>query len=211
MDNTGVPKRFSITNLLLLVNFAMFGLQQLWGWRFTDRLALWPMGGSPFGEESLFQPWQPVTHALLHDGWFPLIFNTFCLYMLGWRVEERFGPQRYLIFYFVCSLGAAIVYMIVSAVAEIPYAGAVGSSGALLGVLLAFAMEFPRERVMLFLVPIPIPAWVLATFYGLVELYFGVTQTVQGVGHFTFLGGMLTGFLLIMFWRQQRQPTTGEI
>jgi membrane associated rhomboid family serine protease len=102
-------------------------------------------------------------------------------------------------------VGAAAFHLIVDTLAHLPYGQALGASGALFGVLLAFGMEFPRERLMLIFLPIPIPAWLFVTLYGLVELYFGVTQTLQGVGHFAHLGGMLTGFLMILFWRQQQR------
>jgi membrane associated rhomboid family serine protease len=205
MDTTGVPNRFSVTNLLVLANIAMFGLQQLLGPRFTDPLSLWPMQESPFGEGSLFHSWQLLTYGFLHGGWTHLFFNMFGLYTIGMRVEERFGAKRYLFFYLVCVVGAAAFHMIVNTVAHLPYGPALGASGGLFGVLLAFGMEFPRERLMLMFLPIPIPAWLFVTLYGLAELYFGVTQTLQGVGHFAHLGGMLTGFVMILFWRQQRQ------
>ena len=72
---------------------------------------------------------------------------------------------------------------------------------AVFGLLLAFGMMFPRRVVVLLIPPVPMPAWLFVTLYGVIELYLGITQTAQGVAHFAHLGGMLTGFVLIRYWR----------
>ena len=77
----------------------------------------------------------------------------------------------------------------------------VGASGAIFGLLLAFGMMYPHEKIMLMLIPIPMPAWLFVTGYAAVELFFGITGTQAGVAHFAHLGGMLGGYLLIEYWR----------
>jgi membrane associated rhomboid family serine protease len=76
-----------------------------------------------------------------------------------------------------------------------------GASGAVFGILLAFGVAFPHRRVVLLIPPIPMPAWLFVTLYGLLELGLGVFGTQQGVAHFAHLGGMAAGFLLILYWR----------
>jgi len=76
-----------------------------------------------------------------------------------------------------------------------------GASGAIFGILLAFGMLFPHEKMMLIFLPIPISAWLFVTLYALFELVLGVTGTQSGIAHFAHLGGMLGGFLLIQYWR----------
>jgi membrane associated rhomboid family serine protease len=81
----------------------------------------------------------------------------------------------------------------------------VGASGGIFGLLLLFGMAYPRRRVMLLFPPIPMPAWLFVTLYGLLELYLGVFGSDQGVAHFAHLGGMAAGYLLVRRWRAQTQ------
>src|SRR5580700_4362003 len=81
----------------------------------------------------------------------------------------------------------------------------IGASGGVFGVLLAFAWYFPRQRIILLFPPIPMPAWLFVTVYGLLELFLGVTGTQQGVAHFAHLGGMLGGALCILYWRARHR------
>jgi membrane associated rhomboid family serine protease len=81
----------------------------------------------------------------------------------------------------------------------------VGASGGVFGLLLAFGMAFPQRRVMLLFPPIPMPAWLFVTLYGLLELYLGVTGTQAGVAHFAHLGGMAAGYALLVYWKRGRR------
>jgi membrane associated rhomboid family serine protease len=81
----------------------------------------------------------------------------------------------------------------------------VGASGGVFGVLLAFAWFFPRQKLIVLPIPIPLPAWLVVTGYALVELFFGVTGREQGVAHFAHLGGMVGGILCILYWRARRR------
>ncbi|HXY75839.1 MAG TPA: rhomboid family intramembrane serine protease, partial [Steroidobacteraceae bacterium] len=77
----------------------------------------------------------------------------------------------------------------------------IGASGGVFGVLLAFAWFFPNQKLILLFPPIPMPAWLFVTLYGLLELWYGVTGRQEGVAHFAHLGGMLGGALCILYWR----------
>jgi membrane associated rhomboid family serine protease len=164
----------------------------------VDGLALWPLGVN-------FAPWQPVTYAFLHANEIHLFFNMFALWMFGRQIEYVWGSQRFLIFYFVTVVGAAIAQLIVAAVQGGIYP-TVGASGGVFGVLLAFGMLFPNQRVMLIFPPVILPAKYFVLIYGALELYFGVSGTSPGVAHFAHLGGMVFGWLLIVYWRRGRLP-----
>jgi membrane associated rhomboid family serine protease len=105
----------------------------------------------------------------------------------------------------LCVIGAAAMHLIVVSVADMRLVPAVGASGGVFGLLLAFGMAYPHRKLMLLFPPIPMPAWLFVTLYGALELYLGITQTAQGVAHFAHLGGMATGFVLIRYWRQQAE------
>jgi membrane associated rhomboid family serine protease len=152
-----------------------------------------------------FAPWQLLTYAFLHGSLTHLAFNMFALYMFGSAVERVFGGRRYLTFYMVCVLSAAVAQLIVSAMTGKIYP-TVGASGGIFGILLAYGMYFPNNRVMLLFPPIPMPARVFVLVYALIELFLGVTGTQEGVAHFAHLGGMVGGFVMLRYWR----GTTGR-
>lgn len=160
-------------------------------------MALWPPG-------PLFHPWQLVTYAFLHGGWQHIFFNMFAVWMFGTQLERFWGTRRYVIFYFASVVAAGIAQLVVTGLLHQQYP-TVGASGGIFGLLLGFAMFFPRQKVIFMLLPIPMPAWLFVTLYGALELYLGVTGTEAGVAHFAHLGGMLGGWLTILSWR--RRPT----
>jgi membrane associated rhomboid family serine protease len=191
-----------ITRALLIVNVAMFMLTSAGGDAFILHLALWPVGTMTLAGGSLgFQPWQIITYSFLHGGIGHLFFNMFALYMFGGELERLFGQQRFLNLYFLSVITAAIAQLVFSAVAGGDPYPTVGASGGVFGLLLAYGMYFPRRTLMLLFPPIPMPAWLFVTLYGLLELYLGVTGTAEGVAHFAHLGGMLGAWLLIQNWR----------
>jgi membrane associated rhomboid family serine protease len=196
---TSVPP---VTRALIIVCVAMFGIELAVGGELIAYLALWPIGTPPAYTGALgFQPWQVITYGFLHSGFGHLAFNMLALYMFGKDIEQAIGSQRFFNLYFVSVIAAGITQLVFAAVAGgAPYP-TVGASGGVFGVLLAFAVFFPRRIIMLLIPPIPMPARVLVLIYGLLELYLGVTGTQQGVAHFAHLGGMLGAWLLITYWR----------
>jgi membrane associated rhomboid family serine protease len=191
-----------VNKALLIANLIIFGLQWYFGRSFEYFFALRPLESAAFGGPP-FQIWQLVTYGFLHSREMitHLLFNMFALYMFGSEIERLFGSKRYAIFYFACVVGAAVMHLIVVSIADLPPAPVVGASGGVFGLLLAFGMAWPQRKLMLLFPPIPMPAWLFVTLYGLLELYLGITQTAQGVAHFAHLGGMATGFVLIRYWR----------
>jgi len=148
-----------------------------------------------------FEVWQVVTYAFLHGSITHLLFNMLGLFMFGGEMERVWGPRRYTIYYFTCVVGAAVAQLIVATQHGGPPYATLGASGGVFGLLLAFGMMFPRRMILLILPPIPMPAWLFVTIYGIVELVLGVTGTQEGVAHFAHLGGMASGFLLLQYWR----------
>ena len=124
----------------------------------------------------------------------------FALYMFGSAIEQVFGTRRYLILYFVSVLSAAITQLIVAMLTHAIYP-TIGASGGVFGLLLAYGMYFPHNRVMLLFPPVPMPARVFVVVYGAIELVLGVTGSQEGVAHFAHLGGMAGAYLLLRFWR----------
>lgn len=164
--------------------------------------ALWPLNGGL--DAPPFEPWQLVSYAFLHGSFTHLAFNMFGLYMFGSEIERLLGTRRFLVYYLVCVVGAALAQLAVMQISGSEPEPTVGASGGIMGLLLAFGLAYPRRRVMLLFPPIPMPAWLFVTLYGLAELLFGVTGTLKGIAHFAHLGGMAAGFLLILFWRVRR-------
>ena len=170
--------------------------------------ALFPIG-SPF-----FEVWQPVTYMFLHGGFSHIFFNMFALWMFGRGLEEEMGSRRFLIYYFVCGLGAALVQL---GMAEVDIMNmntqyevwnymltpTVGASGAVFGLLLAFGMLHPNATIMLLIPPIPMKAKWFVVIYGVIELLLIIFQAQDGIAHFAHLGGMFWGWLLMLWWQRK--------
>jgi membrane associated rhomboid family serine protease len=163
--------------------------------------ALWPLdSAAATGGEVGFAPWQLVTYAFLHGSLLHIGFNMLALYLFGSAVERVFGERRYLVYYFVCVVSAAATQLLVAGMMNAVYP-TIGASGGVFGLLLAYAIYFPNNRVMLLFPPIPLPARVFVLLYAALELYLGVTGTQEGVAHFAHLGGMVGGYAMLRFWR----------
>ena len=194
----------AVTRTLLIANVAIFGLQVLTQNAFVPAFALWPLASPQYPGAPSFEVWQLVTYGFLHGDWTHLFFNMFALYMFGSDVERLLGAQRFVQYYLVCVVGAAVAQLIVMNGMSTPPVPTVGASGGVFGLLLAFGMAFPRRRILLIFPPIPMPAWLFVTLYGMLELYLGVTGSQVGVAHFAHLGGMAAGYALLMYWRRRR-------
>jgi membrane associated rhomboid family serine protease len=189
-----------VTLFLIAANAAVF-LLQLAVPGIDAPFALWPLGAArASGGQVSFQVWQLVTYAFLHGGVLHIGFNMWALYMFGDAMERVFGPRRYLTYYFVCVLSAAIAQLVTSTLTGAVYP-TIGASGGVFGLLLAYAMYFPHARIMLLFPPIPMSARVLVIVYAGLELLLGVTGTQEGVAHFAHLGGLVGGYLMLRFGR----------
>jgi membrane associated rhomboid family serine protease len=190
-----------VTRALLVINVAVFVLQQLTGNLLIGPFALWPAGSEPSYGAPPFEIWQLLTYGFLHGNLAHLFFNMLALYMFGGEIERLLGPRHFLTYYLVCVVGAAVTQLVVMGGMNVPPLPTVGASGGVFGLLLAFGIAYPQRRIMLLFPPIPMPAWLFVTLYGLLELYLGVTGSGLGVAHFAHLGGMAAGYALLVYWR----------
>lgn len=190
-----------VTRALLLVNIAVFVVQQLTGDLLIGPFALWPTSSTRFPGAPEFEVWQLLTYGFLHGSLAHLFFNMLALYMFGGEIERLLGPRHFLTYYLVCVVGAALTQLVVMGGMNVPPLPTVGASGGVFGLLLAFGIAYPQRRIMLLFPPIPMPAWLFVTLYGLLELYLGVTGSGLGVAHFAHLGGMAAGYALLVYWR----------
>lgn len=164
---------------------------------------------------TLFKPWQPLTYMFMHsaDDFSHLFFNMFSLWMFGRTLELELGWKRFLIYYIVCGVGAALFQMGIAQIdlshmevgtatwARYMSTPTVGASGAIFGLLLAFGMMHPNAIISLIFPPISLKAKWFVVIYGVLELFLGVSGTMSGVAHFAHLGGMFWGWLLLLLWR----------
>lgn len=182
---TGV-KNLLIVNAIMF--FAYYVMARTMHFNLNALLGIWPL------DSGYFRIWQPVTYMFMHANLEHIFFNMFALWMFGYVLENFWGTKRFLIYYFVCGIGAGLLTLL------IPGGLTVGASGAVYGILLAFGMTFPEERIYLyFLMPIKAKWFVVG--YAVIELLEGLFVT-DGIAHFAHLGGMLFGLLLILYWRR---------
>ena len=198
-----------VTKALLIANGLVFLLQQLLGDANFIPFMLWPLadgGIDALGAAPGFLPWQLLTYGFLHGSFMHVAFNMLALVMFGSPLEYTWGNRRFLTYYLVCVAGAGVCQLLVGSWA-VHQGGdvypTIGASGGVFGLLLAYGMLFPNQRVMLLIPPIPMKARTLVIVYGAIELLLGATGFQPGVAHFAHLGGMLFGWLLIRYWRGQ--------
>jgi len=169
--------------------------------------ALWPIGEwqimTPWGRmNASFHPGQLITSAFLHGGFFHLLINMLVLWMFGSQIENIWGSVRFAFYYFFCVIGASLLQLIVVTIAATDgmVYPTIGASGGVFGILLAFALLFPNQRIMLLIPPVPIKAKWFVVIMGGFSLYAGFTGMMGNVAHFAHIGGMVFGLLLMLWW-----------
>jgi len=196
-----------VTKNLLLINLAIYLLDLVlrrYGVPISMFLGL--CNATAYG----FHWWQPFTYMFLHANFSHLFFNMFAVLMFAPALEESWGSRRFLTYYLVCGVGAALVQLAVWAlVMPGQPAVTIGASGAVFGILFAFGWLFPEVRLFLLFIPIPIRSRVFVAIYAAIELFAGIGDVVgvnaDNVAHFAHLGGMLFGWLLILWWRNSNK------
>lgn len=150
------------------------------------------------------KPWQLVTYMFMHGGFGHLFFNMYTLYIFGSVLERVWGTKKFLLFYFVTGIGAALVHILVQYLTG-SFALTVGASGAIYGILMGYAMLYPDSIMTLIFPPISLKAkWFVLIFAG-IELLLGITGTQAGVAHFAHLGGLIFGLLLMLYWKKKHR------
>ena len=170
-----------------------------------------------------FHWWQVVTHMFMHGGFWHIFFNMYTLLIFGCVVERIIGSKKFLLFYFICGLGAVALHLgveylqmqsymqgaalgnatAIQNIALIKNTPTVGASGAIYGVLMGYAMLFPESRMTLLFPPVTLSAKWMVVIFAAIELFTGVTGLSAGIAHFAHLGGMLIGWLMILSWRKR--------
>lgn len=182
--------------------------------------------GLHFFKASDFRIYQLFTYMFMHEGFWHVFCNMFAVWMFGSMMENTWGPRRYLFFYIACGLGAGLIQegvQYIQWVADLSKYGAVnlgygsipmeeylnmintvGASGAVYGILLGYGMTYPNNPIFIIPIPVPIQAKWLIIGYVLLELLSGLSNIPgDNVAHFAHLGGMLVGFLIIMYWKNK--------
>ena len=159
----------------------------------SPQLALWPL------YSDYFQPWQLFSYAFLHGSFNHLFFNMFAVFMFGFPLEKMWGSKRYADYYGICLLGAGLIQLIVQYISGDVYP-TIGASGAVFGLLLAYAVMWPNNKLILLFFPVPIKAKWFVLIYGAAELIFCATGAMPQVAHFAHLGGLIFGAGLLWRW-----------
>ena len=166
-------------------------------------LALW------YPAHNFFEPWQLVTHMFMHADLIHLGLNMFVLAMFGPILESLFGHKRFLFLYLAAGFGALILDLLIKFI-RINYFGdhaamghfSLGASGAIYGLVVAFAMKFPNQRISLIFPPISGKAKYFVAGFLAIDLIFGVTSINTGIAHFAHLGGALFGALSVIYFNK---------
>ena len=209
---------------LLLINVLVY-LAQV----FVKPFNITEWGALHYYKSPLFYPHQFITNMFLHDpgGITHILFNMFTLWMFGTILERYLGSKRFLIFYLICGIGAGIFIQLTIPFSANEFAksaaaisqgqtaedykwvySAIGASGAIMGVMAAYAYLFPNTELYLMFIPIPIKAKFIIPFFILLDVFMGVRQVAgDNVGHFAHLGGAVVGFLIIFFWNKTNRKT----
>lgn len=216
-----------MTKNLLVVNFLAYLATVVFELRGID---LTGMLGLHFFLASDFHIYQFITYMFLHGGFTHILFNMFALWMFGSVIERVWGPKKFLFYYICCGIGAGFTQELVQyisysmeGIAAYQYVNAggvqmttdayinlwttIGASGAVYGILLAFGMIFPNERLFIIPFPFPIKAKWLIVGYIAIELFSAMSGPGDGVAHMAHLGGMLFGFLMIRYWQKHPESS----
>ena len=179
--------------LLLIINISVFVLMELSG---QKNILLQMFGLVPRDVLQEYRIWQTFTYLFLHGGWIHIIFNMFVLWMFGKDLEKDWGKKEFLIFYFVCGIGAGFITVLTNINSFIPI---VGASGAIYGVLVAYGFTYPNRMVYLYGVfPLRVKYVVLG--FGVIAFFASLSSTHSQISHITHLSGMIIGILYILFY-----------
>lgn len=192
---------------IILLNVFSFLIEAANPEALIDVFALWPPVAQTGGPS--FHAWQLFTYSALHANLSHLALNMFGLFMFGRDIERAMGGARLAVLYFVSVLTGALTQIGVAALAVGPAAPTIGASAGVFGVLVAYALIYPQRPVVLLFPPIPMPAWLFACAYALIELTLGVSGRESGVAHFAHLGGMIGAIALMLHWSRMPRQRRG--
>ena len=204
---------------LIILNVMMFLITLLTGNFMYEKFSLF------YFQSPLFKPYQIITHMFMHGGFFHILFNMYTLFIFGSVLENVWGGKKFLLYYLVTGVGAAIIHSLVmyieaSSLTQAMEAGnflaqekmfalmrtpTVGASGAIYGLLLAYGMLFPNNVMQLLFPPVALKAKYFVLIFGALELFLGLSDTGSDIAHFAHLGGMIFGYFLIIYWKKNNR------
>lgn len=207
-----------ITLTIILINVFVFLYEVQLGpavGAFLKRYALIPAevtGSLRYGTATFSDTLAPfLTSMFLHGGWLHLILNMWFLWIFGDNIEDTLGGFRYILFYILCGLGAALTHFLIQPGSTLPVLGA---SGAIAGVLGAYAVLFPGARVVtlvpifFFLQIIELPALVVLGLWFVLQILSGFLEGASpmraGTAWWAHIGGFLAGIVLIFVMRPRK-------
>ncbi len=190
-----VVKNILIANIVVFIAQYVFARQGIfleqWG-------ALFPYA-SPY-----FKIWQLITHMFMHAGIFHILFNMFALYMFGGMLEDLWGGKRFFNFYMICGIVAGLAQLLF----DRHFPMAVGASGAIMGLLGAFAYLFPNTQLCLMFIPIPIKAKYAIPGLMALDLFGGIASVPgDNIAHWAHLGGAAAGLIMVFLWNKTNRNT----
>jgi membrane associated rhomboid family serine protease len=222
-----IQKNTPVVFNLIIINVLVFAAQNM-----ITQFNITEWGSLHYYKSSLFKPHQMITHMFMHADLSHILFNMFGLWMFGSVLERFWGPKKFLIFYLICGIGSAIfeqflmpydalqsakntaeylanpqmLQPIVESFKEYNYS--LGASGAIMGVLAAFAYLFPNTQLYVMLIPVALKAKYVIPVFVLIDLFGGIYR-IKGdnIGHFAHLGGAIIGFLLVLYWNKTNKKT----
>ncbi len=227
---------------LIIINVILFFAPKLIGMDLTRILALY------FPKNEYFGFWQYISHMFMHGSEFHLLFNMYGLWAFGTPLEQMWGKNKFIFFYFSAGIGAGLIYSLVnyyqfngfyeqlinsglttsniqsildtgkynaeiiqltnkemSEFYSLYHTPAVGASGAVYGILVAFGLAFPNAKLALIFFPVPIAAKYFIPLMILGDLFFGVTKySIGNVAHFAHVGGAIIGFIIAWYWKKNQ-------
>ena len=215
---------------LIIINVLMFAVQNL-----VTAFDITDWGALHYFKSDDFKPHQLITHMFLHGGMSHIFFNLFTLFMFGTMLENYIGSKKFLVFYMVCGLCAGLLTQLSIpysaemfaksadgldaasthglSMAQVVQAykqeySMIGASGAIMGVMAAFAYLFPNTEMYIMFIPIPVKAKYVIPVFVLIDLFGGINPSASdNVGHFAHLGGAIVGFLLVYYWNKTNRKT----
>ncbi|WP_297805825.1 rhomboid family intramembrane serine protease [uncultured Polaribacter sp.] len=227
---------------LIIINVILFVVPQLLKLDFTNILAL------HYPKNDHFGIWQYATHMFMHGSFSHILFNMYGLWAFGTPLEQMWGKNKFIFFYFSAGIGAGLIYTLANYYQfngiyeqlinfglsandvqnilnigsyndsrillsneemikfySLYHTPAVGASGAVYGVLVAFGLYFKDAKLALLFFPVPIAAKYFIPFIILGDLFFGMTKySIGNIAHFAHVGGALIGFLIAWYWKKNQ-------
>lgn len=181
---------------LLIINGLVFLLKMFLANASEEYQTIYAYGALYPIQSGFFRVWQPITYMFMHGGWSHIIFNMLTLWMFGRILENFWGSKRFLQFYLLCGILAAGAHLVTSD------ASAVGASGAIMGLMAAFAYLFPNTELYLFFVPVPLKAKYVIPGLMALDVFGIISPTNDGIAHWAHLGGALAGLIIVIIWNK---------